>query len=34
MTNLEPYWNTEVEECPTCQRHLDKCPCDTKGEQE
>ena len=33
MTNLEPYWNTRVEECPTCLRQLDKCPCDAKDDE-
>jgi len=32
MTNLEPYWNAEIEECPTCLNQLDKCPCDRKEE--
>jgi hypothetical protein len=30
---IEPGWNTKIEECPTCLRHLDKCPCDSKDEE-
>jgi hypothetical protein len=30
--SIEPGWNIEVEECPTCLRNLDKCPCDAKDD--
>lgn len=30
--NVEPYWNGEIENCPTCLRKLENCPCDKKGE--
>jgi len=33
MSYIEPGWNTEIEECPTCTRALAKCPCDRKDEE-
>ena len=31
--SIEPGWNTEVKECPTCLKHLNRCLCDAKEEE-